>query len=175
MTASTYDDRFMLEALDVAQEAYEHLEVPVGCVFVHNNTVLARGRNKPNETFNATRHAEIEAIDAILKEHPLTIFATTDLYVTVEPCVMCASALRQVGIRHVYFGCGNDKFGGNGSVFDIHSDPRLETPTSKHYTTQGDKHSEEAILLLRKFYVRENNHTPTPKKKTNRVLKTEIL
>ncbi|KAG0169303.1 tRNA(adenine34) deaminase [Apophysomyces sp. BC1021] len=119
-TASVYDDQFMLEALEVAQEAYDNLEVPVGCVFVHDHKVIARGRNRPNETCNATRHAEIEAIDEILKHHDRSIFHDTDLYVTVEPCVMCASALRQIGIRQVYFGCGNDKFGGNGSVFDIH-------------------------------------------------------
>ncbi|KAL0094970.1 cytidine deaminase-like protein [Phycomyces blakesleeanus] len=174
MTTSVYNDQFMLEALKVAQEAYDNLEVPVGCVFVKNGKIIAHGRNKPNETFNATRHAEIEAIDDILKEHTADVFSDTDLYVTVEPCVMCASALRQVGIRHVYFGCGNDKFGGNGSVFDIHTDPRLKTPVSKHYASEGNKHAEEAVLLLRKFYVRENNHAPVPKKKANRVLKTEF-
>ncbi|KAI8066267.1 cytidine deaminase-like protein [Gilbertella persicaria] len=120
---STYDPTFMKEALVVAQDAYDHFEVPVGCVFVLNNqTIIARGRNKPNESYNATRHAEIEAIDLILKDHDKTIFDRVDLYVTVEPCVMCASALRQIGIRHVYFGCGNDKFGGNGSVFHIHTE-----------------------------------------------------
>ncbi|KAI8373088.1 cytidine deaminase-like protein [Radiomyces spectabilis] len=169
-----YDERFMKEALKVAQEAYDHLEVPVGCVFVTDNQVIARGRNKPNETFNATRHAEIEAIDDILKNHDKSIFAETDLYVTVEPCVMCASALRQIGIRHVYFGCGNDKFGGNGSVFNIHSDPRLLTSESHHYPSEGGYFAEEAIILLRKFYVRENSHAPVPKKKVNRVLKTDI-
>ncbi|KAI9354229.1 cytidine deaminase-like protein [Pilaira anomala] len=120
---SKYDATFMKEALVVAQEAYDHLEVPVGCVFVSNNEkIIARGRNKPNESYNATRHAEFEAIDLILKEHDKSVFEKVDLYVTVEPCVMCASALRQVGIRHVYFGCGNEKFGGNGSVFDINTE-----------------------------------------------------
>ncbi|KAI8888764.1 cytidine deaminase-like protein [Backusella circina FSU 941] len=165
----------MNEALKVAQEAYEHLEVPVGCVFVlDNKEIIARGRNKPNETYNATRHAEIEAIDDILKQHDKTIFDKVDLYVTVEPCVMCASALRQIGIRHVYFGCGNDKFGGNGSVFDINSDNRLVTSESKNYPSEGGYFYEEAIILLRRFYVRENKHAPVPKKKPNRVLKTEI-
>ncbi|KAF7732066.1 tRNA(adenine34) deaminase [Apophysomyces ossiformis] len=102
-TTSTYDDQFMLAALEIAQEAYDNLEVPVGCVFVKDRTILARGRNRPNETCNAgaigsaTRHAEIEAIDDILKQHHPSIFKDTDLYVTVEPCVMCASALRQIG------------------------------------------------------------------------------
>ncbi|CAO3695763.1 unnamed protein product [Rhizopus stolonifer] len=87
---------------------------------------------------------------------------------------MCASALRQIGICHVYFGCGNGKFGGNGSVFNIHSDSRLDTQDSKGYESKGGYFYEEAIMMLRKFYVRENKNAPVPRKKTNRVLKTEI-
>ncbi|ORX50931.1 cytidine deaminase-like protein [Hesseltinella vesiculosa] len=172
---SIYHERFIREALKVAEEAYDHMEVPVGCVFVKNNDqVIARGRNRPNETCNATRHAEIEAIDDILKTHDKSIFQSLDLYVSVEPCVMCASALRQLGIRQVYFGCGNDKFGGNGSVFSIQSDPRLDTQDSRPYQSQGGYLYEEAVLLLRRFYVRENVNAPIPKKKATRVLKTEV-
>ncbi|KAG2209818.1 hypothetical protein INT47_001967 [Mucor saturninus] len=173
---SKYNAAFMREALVVAQDAYDHSEVPVGCVFVLNNeTIIARGRNKPNESYNATRHAEFEAIDDILKEHERGVFENVDLYVTVEPCVMCASALRQVGIRHVYFGCGNEKFGGNGSVFHINTDSRLDTSQSKGYPSEGGFFHEEAILMLRKFYIRENKHAPVPRKKTNRVLKTDVI
>jgi len=57
-----------------------------------------------------------------MKEFPLGIFRDTDLYVTVEPCIMCASALRQLRIRAVYYGCSNDRFGGTGGVFSIHSE-----------------------------------------------------
>ncbi|CAO3695760.1 unnamed protein product [Rhizopus stolonifer] len=72
---SVYNATFMKSAIDVAQEAFDNLEVPVGCVFVLDNTsIIARGRNRPNETCNATRHAEIEAIDLILKEHDPSIF-----------------------------------------------------------------------------------------------------
>ncbi len=69
-----------------------------------------------------TRHAEFVAIDQILKKHPLSVFQETDLYVTVEPCIMCAAALRQYRIRTVYFGCANDRFGGTGGVFSIHTE-----------------------------------------------------
>ncbi|CEP12124.1 hypothetical protein [Parasitella parasitica] len=156
---SKYDSSFMKEALAVAQEAYDNMEVPVGCVFVlDNKDIIAKGRNKPNESYNATRHAEIEAIDIILQEHHRAVFQNVDLYVTVEPCIMCASALRQVGIRHVYFGCSNDKFGGNGSVFNVNSDTRLDTIHSKGYSSEGGYFYEEAILMLRKFYIRENEH-----------------
>ena len=69
-----------------------------------------------------TRHAEFLAIASILQSHPPSIFHQTDLYVTVEPCIMCASALRQYGIRTVYYGCSNDRFGGTGGVLSIHSE-----------------------------------------------------
>jgi tRNA-specific adenosine deaminase 2 len=73
----------------------------------------------------ATRHAELEAIDGILSDKQLTPtvykypLSSTTLYVTVEPCMMCASALRQMGIKEVYYGCGNDRFGGCGSVLGV--------------------------------------------------------
>ena len=69
-----------------------------------------------------TRHAEFIALTQILKDHELSILRETDLYVTVEPCIMCASALRQYGVRAVYYGCSNDKFGGNGGILSIHSE-----------------------------------------------------
>ncbi|KAI8904586.1 hypothetical protein PhCBS80983_g04133 [Powellomyces hirtus] len=162
---------FMRAALDQAQEAFDVGEVPVGCVFVLGGQVIGRGRNRTNETLNGTRHAEFVAIDQILKSHPPRVFREVDLYVTVEPCVMCASALRHVGIRKVYFGCGNDKFGGCGSVFDVHQD---EVNQGTAYEVEGGFYREEAIMMLRRFYVRENNHAPAPKRKTNRVLKEDI-
>lgn len=57
-----------------------------------------------------------------MKSHPPSVFSDTDVYVTVEPCIMCASALRQLKIRKVYFGCSNDRFGGTGGVLSIHSE-----------------------------------------------------
>ena len=71
-------------------------------------------------TRQATQHAELEAIDHLLPTHPPPLTSIT-LYVTVEPCVMCASALRQIGIGRVIYGCGNDRFGGCGSVIDVNS------------------------------------------------------
>lgn len=111
------------------------------------------------------------AIEQILKYHPATIFEETDLYVTVEPCVMCASALRQLNIRSVYFGCANDRFGGCGSVMNINSDEGIERP----YRAYPGFYREEAIMLLRKFYIQENEKAPTPKGKKSRELKTEFL
>jgi tRNA-specific adenosine deaminase 2 len=117
-----------------------------------------------------TRHAEFVAIAQILQKHPPSILRKTDLYVTVEPCVMCASALRQFGIRAVYFGCYNERFGGTGGVLTIHSDPSIDPP----YPVHGGIFREEAIMLLRRFYVQENEKAPQPKQKKERVLKMEI-
>ncbi|KAI9098116.1 cytidine deaminase-like protein [Phlyctochytrium arcticum] len=162
----------MKAALDQAQEAYDVGEVPVGCVFVHNGEIIGRGRNRTNESLNGTRHAEFEAVDQILLSHPPTVFPQTDLYVTVEPCVMCAGALKILGVRKVYFGCGNDKFGGCGTVFEINQD---ECSPGTAYPAESGFFKEEAIMMLRRFYVRENNHAPVPKRKTNRTLKSDII
>jgi tRNA-specific adenosine deaminase 2 len=144
--------------------------------------------NETNRTLNGTRHAEFVAIAGILSKNPLKILNETDLYVTVEPCVMCASMLRQYGIRAVYFGCWNERFGGTGGVLNIHSEyvlsisfssTTLLTTTSpsidKPYPVTGGIFREEAIMLLRKFYVQENEKAPEPKQKKTRELKTEIL
>ncbi|KAF2097694.1 cytidine deaminase-like protein [Rhizodiscina lignyota] len=164
-------EHFMREAIAMAELALSNDETPVGCVFVHNGEIIGRGMNETNKSLNGTRHAEFVAIAQILSEHPASIFKETDLYVTVEPCVMCASALRQYGIRAVYFGCWNDRFGGTGGVLKIHEGPGVDPP----YPVYGGIFREEAIMLLRRFYVQENEKAPDPKHKKNRELKMDIL
>ncbi|CAD6906210.1 unnamed protein product, partial [Tilletia caries] len=100
------------------------------------------------------------------------IFQQTTLYVTIEPCIMCGAALREIGIRRVVFGAGNERFGGNGSVLALHDDPALVN--SPPYRSEGGYYREEAIMLLRKFYMTENTNAPVPKTKARRVLKTNI-
>ncbi|KAF2843624.1 cytidine deaminase-like protein [Patellaria atrata CBS 101060] len=155
----------------MAELALANDETPVGCVFVHNGKVIGRGMNDTNKSLNGTRHAEFIALAQILTSHPISILKETDLYVTVEPCVMCGSALRQYGIRAVYFSCWNDRFGGTGGVLNVHSDPGVDKP----YPVYGGIFREEAIMLLRRFYVQENEKAPEPKGKKTRELKTEIL
>ena len=183
---SEEDLKWMREALAMAQEAFSAAEVPVGCVFVRNGKLIAKARNRTNELMNATRHAELEAIDYILSIFPPknenfslsphsgppgdNPFAETTLYVTIEPCIMCASALRQVGIKRVCFGAGNERFGGNGSVVPVHSDPMLKN--APPYEAVGGFYREDAIMLLRRFYLTENVYAPNPRSKAKRVLKT---
>ncbi|KAI8620140.1 cytidine deaminase-like protein [Chytriomyces sp. MP71] len=180
-------EKWMTAALGLAQEALDVGEVPVGCVVVLDDRIVGAGRNRTNETLNATRHAEFEAIDHImanlpaiaagaripLPAAPSDVLSRADLYVTIEPCVMCASALRHMRFRKVYFGAGNERFGGCGSVLNIHNDPSfcsLQNALEPAYEVESGIFKEEAIMMLRKFYLRENNHAPQPKRKNNRIL-----
>jgi tRNA-specific adenosine deaminase 2 len=127
----------------------------------------------------ASRHAELEAIDRILADKELTPEPTqyplvdTVLYVTVEPCIMCASALRQLGIKQVFYGCENDKFGGCGSVLGVNERfasvvarfsirnftiVSVRHPVHPSYMATGGYLREEAIMILRRFYVTENTN-----------------
>nr|XP_006012135.1 PREDICTED: tRNA-specific adenosine deaminase 2 isoform X2 [Latimeria chalumnae] len=97
---SAGEHKWMQRAFEMAKEALQNGEVPVGCLMVYNDEILGQGRNEVNETKNATRHAEMVAIDQVLewchqngRDHA-GVFQRTVLYVTVEPCIMCASALR---------------------------------------------------------------------------------
>ncbi|SPO19840.1 related to TAD2 - tRNA-specific adenosine deaminase 2 [Ustilago trichophora] len=185
---SEEDLKWMREALAMAQEALDANEVPVGGVFVRRGEIIARGRNRTNELLNATRHAELEAIDHILSILPPSAadfavaphsgpegdnpFKDTTLYVTIEPCIMCGAALRQIGIQRVVFGAGNERFGGNGSVLGLHDDDAIVS--SPGYESVGGYLRDEAIMMLRRFYVTENTNAPKPQNKSRRVLKTEI-
>ncbi|KAJ2160447.1 tRNA(adenine34) deaminase [Coemansia sp. RSA 552] len=164
---------FMQAALDMAEEAYQVGEVPVGCVFVHGGEIVGQGRNETNATKNGTRHAELVAIDRMLAGgFAQADFAQTTLYVTVEPCIMCAAALRLMGIGEVVYGCANDRFGGCESVLHVNSEPGIG---GQEYPATGGVSRDEAVLMLRKFYVRENTGAPQPRKKAKRVLKTQDL
>ena len=148
----------MQSALQSATIALQNDEVPVGCVFVHNSRIIASGRNDTNRSLCETRHAELVAIDKVLAVHPPSIFKETDLYVTVEPCIMCASALSQIGIRKVYFGCSNDLFGGCGSVLKIHEGDKVDG--GGRYEVVGGIYSSNAVAKLRELYVQGRTEEP---------------
>ena len=124
-----------------------------------------------NESKNATRHAELEAIDAALRwidENQAgdyrSVFSKTEVWVNVEPCIQCASALQLSGFVKVYYGAANDRFGGCGSVLDVcRCDDRFPA-----LQCVGDIRSEEAIALLKEFYRMENPNAPCPKSKAGR-------
>ncbi len=167
----------MREAIKVAESALEVPEVPVGCIYVHDGKIIGKGFNATNITLNGTRHSELVGYDMIrqkYREKTKQIFRETDLYVTVEPCIMCASFLRQMGIRKVFFGCGNERFGGNGSILSINTDIPNKVGENIHIDTPYIAYpgilNREAIVLLRKFYIKENKKSPNANNKKHRRL-----
>ncbi|XP_060687200.1 tRNA-specific adenosine deaminase 2 [Hemiscyllium ocellatum] len=160
-------EQWMERALTMAKEALENGEVPVGCLMVYRNEILGQGRNEVNETKNATRHAEMVAIDQVLKwchqkgRDRKEVFEHTVLYVTVEPCIMCAAALRLLNIPLVVYGCQNERFGGCGSVLNISQDDLQHTGTP--FQCLGGYRAEEAVELLKTFYKAENPNAPKSK------------
>eukprot|EP00002_Diphylleia_rotans_P010436 TRINITY_DN20892_c0_g1_i1.p1 TRINITY_DN20892_c0_g1~~TRINITY_DN20892_c0_g1_i1.p1 ORF type:complete len:194 (+),score=32.53 TRINITY_DN20892_c0_g1_i1:44-625(+) len=158
--------RFMSHALEQAQIAFDMREVPVGCVIVLGNEVIGRGGNRTNCKKNATRHAEFEAIDEILSTRAMDRkdWQNSELYVTCEPCVMCASAIAHLNIGKVYFGCSNDRFGGCGSVYEIHNSGSVLPDGSSFECIKGID-SEDAVELFRRFYARTNVNAPNPRKR----------
>ena len=174
-------ERHMREALRAAEDALNALEIPVGCVFVHGERVVATGANQTNVSRNGTRHAEMVAVESLFtgmdtdatdRRSPL-LLADTDLYVTCEPCIMCAAALAKLGVRKVYFGCHNDRFGGNGSILSVHQDayPSSSSSDVQHgatyhpYPVEAGLLKDEAIALFQRFYTMENQRAPEAKRK----------
>ncbi|XP_075270021.1 tRNA-specific adenosine deaminase 2 [Opisthocomus hoazin] len=158
---------WMDQALDMAKEALEKGEVPVGCLLVYNGEVVGKGRNEVNETKNATRHAEMVAIDQVLdwckqqNRDYTEVFAHSVLYVTVEPCIMCAAAVRLMKIPRVVYGCRNERFGGCGSVLSISSDDMVDT--GDPFECDSGYRAKEAVELLKAFYRQENPNAPKSK------------
>ena len=153
----TTKEYYMGLALAAASKALENSEIPVGCVFVNPTTkkVIAVGSNKTNETRNGTRHAEMVAIDsALAKGISFKEFQGAELFVTCEPCIMCAAAISKMGISRVVFGCHNDRFGGNGSILNVHSDDCLAEGNT--YTVEAGLMRDEAIEVFQNFYTTEN-------------------
>ena len=126
------DEEFMLAALALAKEAFDAGEVPVGCVITRNGQIVGRGRNRREEAKNALAHAEIEAInDACANLSGWRLWECT-LYVTLEPCPMCAGAIVNARIPRVVYGAGDAKSGAVRSVcglFDMgfNHHPKVES------------------------------------------------
>lgn len=144
----TVEDRvFMQEALTLAQKAFDMGEVPVGCVVVCRGAIVGRGYNRREAGKNALFHAEVEAIGEACRTLGGWRLWECTLYVTLEPCPMCAGAILQARIPRVVYGARDSKFGACGSVCDLfsmnfHHHPQLE----------GGLMEEESARLLRQFF-----------------------
>lgn len=115
------DETFMAEAIALAREAAAAGEVPVGCVIVRGNEIVGRGRNRREETKSALSHAEIQAIDEACRNLGGWRLWECTLYVTLEPCAMCAGAILNARIPRVVYGASDSKFGAVGSVCSLFS------------------------------------------------------
>ena len=118
----TEKEKFMEEALKQAKKAYEKGEIPVGAVIVKDNKIIARAYNEKEEKKDTTRHAEIIAIQKASKKLNAWRLSDCEMYVTLEPCSMCAGALIQSRIKKVYIGTMDYKTGACGSVLNLLKD-----------------------------------------------------
>lgn len=112
-------ERFMAEALREAEKARKKAEAPVGAVVVRNGVIIARGHNERESKNDSTLHAEMTAIRRACKKLGTWRLTDCDLYVTLEPCTMCAGAIIQSRIRTLYIGTSDLKAGAAGSVIDV--------------------------------------------------------
>ena len=119
----TQEEKYMKAAIKQAMKAYALQEVPIGCVTVQNDKIIARGYNRRNTEGNTLAHAELAAIRKASKKTGDWRLEDCTMYVTLEPCPMCAGAIVQARIPKVVIGCMNPKAGCAGSVLDmLHED-----------------------------------------------------
>ncbi len=139
---------FLMQAYNLAKKAYKKDEVPVGAVIVKDNKIISTGYNKREKTQDATMHAEIIAIKKACKK--LKTFRLNDctLYVTLEPCVMCAGAIINARVGKVVFGAYDKKFGCSGSLYNLLGDKKF----NHHPEVVGGVMEEECSKLLTNFF-----------------------
>ena len=141
-------ERFMKEALKEAKKAYDKLEVPVGCVIVKDGKIVARAHNLKETKKDTTKHAEILAIQKASKKLEAWRLLDCDMYVTLEPCSMCAGAIVNSRIRNLYIGTMDKKTGAAGSVLNL-----FEDFTFNHkVTVQNGILKEQCEKILKDFF-----------------------
>ncbi len=146
--ASERDCRYMAQALDAAQSARAAGEVPVGAVLVCGDDVIATGFNHPIGAHDPSAHAEMVALRAAARSLQNYRLPGCELYVTLEPCLMCAGAIMHARIARVVFGARDPKTGACGSVVDAFADPRL----NHHTQVAGGVLEAECGDALRSFF-----------------------
>lgn len=140
--------KYMYSALQEAEAAFDTNEVPVGAVVVHNSRIIGRGHNQVEKLRDPTAHAEMIALTAAseyLNDWRLT---GCDLYVTMEPCVMCTGAILQARISNLYFSVFDPKYGACGSVYNIAQEGKYNHKINIY----SGIYSEESSFLLKKFF-----------------------
>lgn len=141
------DEKFMQLALKEAEKSYKKGDVPVGAVLVFNNKVIAKSHNKKETSKIATRHAEILVIEKSCKKLHTWRLEECTLYVTMEPCLMCAGAILQSRIKRLVYAVENSKFGFVGSIDKILNDQNNHT-----VKVESGMCASESQQLLKEFF-----------------------
>ena len=126
----TADEKYMREAIKQAKKAYAIGEVPIGCVIVYQDKIIARGYNRRTIDKNTLAHAELQAIRKASKKMEDWRLEECTMYVTLEPCQMCAGAIVQARIPEVMIGCMNPKAGCAGSIYNLLQEPAFNHQVS---------------------------------------------
>ena len=149
------DEDFMRAALELAEQAGAAGEVPVGALVVKDGLVIGRGHNHPIRAHDPTAHAEIAALRAAAQHLGNYRLNGCELYVTLEPCVMCAGAILHARIARLIYGAADPKTGACGSVVDLFSEARLN-----HHTAVADRVLvEDCAALLQRFFAARRRPT----------------
>lgn len=148
MNGENTAQRFMEEALSLAHEAAEAGEVPVGAVIVKDGKVIASARNRTEEKKDPLAHAEMLAIQQALPAVGGWRLKDCDMYVTLEPCAMCAGAIVHARIRNLFIGTADPKTGACGSIMNIIADPHL----NHHPQVTMGILGEECSAILKEFF-----------------------
>ena len=141
---------YMREALSLAREAAQEGEVPVGCVIVKDSEIIGRGRNRREELQRTSSHAEMEAIAQANERLRSWRLDGCTLYVTLEPCPMCAGAVVNSRIVRVVYGAHDRRAGAFGSVLDLNAYPLNHKPE-----VVGGVCEDECVALLQEFFRRK--------------------
>jgi tRNA(adenine34) deaminase len=148
MTQATLDRQFMQQALEQAELAAHAGEVPVGAVLVRDGQVIARAFNQPIAKHDPSAHAEMLALRQAASSEENYRLPGSTLYVTLEPCTMCAGAMLHARIDRIVYGALDPKTGAAGSVLDVFSSKQINHQT----TVEGGVMGEECGQLLRDFF-----------------------
>lgn len=145
---------FMNQAFILAKKALSHDDVPIGAIIVRDGKIIARGENRVQKSKKPTLHAEIVAINRACKKLDTKFLNDCDIYVTLEPCAMCATAISFARIKNIYFAATDEKGGGitaNAHVFE--NDKHLWKPN----VIQMPDFAEKSATMLRDFFKQQRN------------------
>ncbi len=148
MIFSEENYKFMFQALLLAEQALYDDEIPIGAIVVKNNIIIGRGYNQVERLKDATAHAEILALTSAMNHEKDKFLDDCDLYVTVEPCLMCAGAIKLSRIKNLFVGTFEPKFGACGSVYNVIEDDKYNHKVNLF----SGIYEEESKKLLQEFF-----------------------